>query len=446
MLALLTRSPLVLLAALALPAAAEKGKKGPEKGAAPPREPVGALSGAHGPVLVVARAKDGDWARLATGEVVYSSDELMSLPGFAAEVQTNTGVGVLLRGLLPEMGHGPLSGVLQESAAVLHAGKDRGLDLTLERGRLYLINRKEKGTARVRLRFGKKEVVDLKLEGAGAEVGVDLYRSFTADTDPRKGDPPRMEFALFVVAGKAEARVDGQPANDLEAPPGPALLRWNSATGWQRPARVKAAPPAWGREAPKEAMKALEAPLKALADYKGPKSVHLALRERLEAAGPQDRALALYALAALGDVRQLLGVLAADAPGRAFDRSAAVFCLRRWLCQGPDQARLLFNERSGSGLLRSLRYSVREATLLVDLLFDFPPEDRRRAETFEALADHLGHRRLAVRELAHWHLVRLSAPVKLPPYNAAAPRAERQKAAEAVRRLIEERKLPPASK
>jgi hypothetical protein len=65
---------------------------------------------------------------------------------------------------------------LQESAVVLHkppAGFD--LDLTLERGRVYLSNRKKGGPARARVRFAE-EVWDSTLRAPGAELSLDIAR------------------------------------------------------------------------------------------------------------------------------------------------------------------------------------------------------------------------------------------------------------------------------
>ena len=55
----------------------------------------------------------------------------------------------------------------------------------------------------------------------------------------------------------------------------------------------------------------------------------------------------------------------------------------------------------------------------------------------------LDHPRLAVRELAHWQLVRMAPMEKAIPYDAAAPAAARQKAIARWRELIPAGELPP---
>jgi hypothetical protein len=64
-------------------------------------------------------------------------------------------------------------------------------------------------------------------------------------------------------------------------------------------------------------------------------------------------------------------------------------------------------------------------------------------ETYQVLADYLPHEKVAIAELAWWHLRRLALGVKLPEFNAGLPRAAREKVANEVRKLIADGKLPP---
>jgi hypothetical protein len=58
------------------------------------------------------------------------------------------------------------------------------------------------------------------------------------------------------------------------------------------------------------------------------------------------------------------------------------------------------------------------------------------------LINYLDHSKLAVRQLALWHLVRLVPEGKAIGYDPAAPAAVRQKAIKEWRQLIPEGKLP----
>jgi len=63
--------------------------------------------------------------------------------------------------------------------------------------------------------------------------------------------------------------------------------------------------------------------------------------------------------------------------------------------------------------------------------------------TYEVLIGLLGHSKVAVREVARWHLVRLAPTGKKINFDAAAPEAQRQKAVEEWRALIPAGQLPP---
>ena len=76
-----------------------------------------------------------------------------------------------LLGNLPELSAAPVL----ETAVVLHASKDHDLDLTLDRGRILVEGRKEKGPTRVRLRFRMTEL-ELELD---RKASVALERSST---------------------------------------------------------------------------------------------------------------------------------------------------------------------------------------------------------------------------------------------------------------------------
>jgi hypothetical protein len=54
----------------------------------------------------------------------------------------------------------------------------------------------------------------------------------------------------------------------------------------------------------------------------------------------------------------------------------------------------------------------------------------------------LNHRNIAIRELAHWHLVRLAPTGEDIPYDAAAAKAERDKAVAKWKKLIPTGQLP----
>jgi hypothetical protein len=409
------------------------------------------------PTVLVQRRQTPEisWQRLQHGERVWTTDRLVSLPGYASEVRLDSGVHLLLRGHIPEFSTSPMMNYLLDSAVVLHPGKDVDADVTLQWGRLYLSSHKDKGPAKVRLRFDK-EVWDLTLEEPDTEVGVDLLRLYTPDINYLDGEDPRAELYLCMLRGKASLRVDGYHFSNLQAPPGPALFVWdNKGSGWRGPLPLERPLPEFDKQPPatkaKEMMPALEGLSKRMVGKRKPDVV---LLEGLQKEQPTDRLLCIYALCALDEVVKLVETVGdedAD-PTHALDRGAAIFTLQRWLSRGPGQGPRLYNPKTRTGLLLdSLKYRSKDAEKIFVLLHDLPPKDPNRPEaldrdspeTFELLADYLCSKQVAIAELAWYHLRVLARGVPLPGFNAAFPLADREKASAQIKKLIAEGKLPP---
>jgi hypothetical protein len=408
------------------------------------------------PSVLASREAEGNegWRRLTPGSRVYTSDRLVSLPGYGSEVRLDGGVRLLLRGHLPEFSTDPLQDFLLESACVLHKTPGFDADLTLSRGRVYLANTKENGgPAKVRLRFGRDaaEVWDLTLEPE-SEACVDLLKLYTRDINYAEGEDPLMMLFLMVMRGKAGVKVDYNN-HSLEGPPGPALLSWdNKRSGVQGPTRIEKLSPAWGKAPPSNLpggrQAAADDMLVALKELSkrmiGKKPPGLVLDETLQSDRRANRVLAIYCFCGLDDVRKLIDTLGDDDPSHALERDTAIYALRRWLSRDASQSNLLYDPvRKTGALLANQKYRSAEAQTVAQLLHDFPDEARRSPETYEVLARYLESDKVAIAELAYWQLRHLSPGVKLPPFNAAEPRDRRVNAANDVRKLIQDRKLPP---
>ena len=124
------------------------------------------------------------------------------------------------------------------------------------------------------------------------------------------------------------------------------------------------------------------------------------------------RVLAVYCFGAVDGADKLLDVLCTDEdPGHYPDRNAAIFTLRRWVSRNPDNGKLLYDakkEEAGPLLGQKYHYQGNDAEIILDELHDFPPQEARNPRTFEALTNLLHSKLLAIRELAYWHLLRLS--------------------------------------
>ena len=149
------------------------------------------------------------------------------------------------------------------------------------------------------------------------------------------------------------------------------------------------------------------------------------------------REFAIFGLAAivdLGHVAEALGD-----PHHVEARETAIYALRNWIGSHPDRDRQLYHL-----LIDVEGYKAPEAETVLQLLHN--PFVDEQPETYETLITYLNHQKIAVRELARWHLYHLAPAGRNIKYDAAAPEAERAKAIKEWKELIPAGQLPPREK
>jgi hypothetical protein len=140
------------------------------------------------------------------------------------------------------------------------------------------------------------------------------------------------------------------------------------------------------------------------------------LKDPQEAIGR--RVLSTWMLGAVDGVPYLIDALEADP---AAVRDAAAKALRHWCAQDPDR-----EDRFAEVLESKAGYSDNQRGLLRSLLRE---SDRPAAELADRLFEHLGHEKLAIRELARLHLARLDPiAARESNYDAASDRRGNQAA------------------
>jgi hypothetical protein len=158
--------------------------------------------------------------------------------------------------------------------------------------------------------------------------------------------------------------------------------------------------------------------------------------------------LAIYCLGALDEVSDLLDVLGDTDVIRPRERETAIFTLRRWLGRDAGNGTKLFDPETKTGILRDKKmYTISEAETIFVLLHDFSEEEIFAVETYDKLARDLVSTKVAIAELARWHLYRLAKiqGVSIPSldkFNAATPRDVRQVAYIEVKGKIDKGELP----
>jgi hypothetical protein len=379
---------------------------------------------------------DRTWDVVAEKEAVASRDLLLALPGGRAVVEPRPkSVHLTLWGNLPQLSAFP--GL--DSAVVLHDSRAYDLDFTLVRGRVLVTNRKDKGAARVWVRL-PGQAWELSLAEPGDEAALELYgrwpRGTSFNPKRRPQDGPTSVAVLLVLKGQVDLKT-GATRQALSAPPGPAYFHWDSTSGVDEGPQRRTALPPWAD--PKVAIpaegKTIVGVLSAFRERLKKKAPEAALADVLSGAdADKDKAraalarqFAVLSLAALDAVDQVAEAL--DDAKRTDVRSAAVMALRNWIGEAGDRDLQLYRV-----LTDQLRYPAAPAETVMQLLHS--PFDPDQPETYETLLAYLSHGRLAVRELAHWHLSRLKPEGRKFNYDPAGPEAERKKACAAWKEYL----------
>ena len=401
----------------------KKGNEDLVKRVAPPRAErvaIGKVESVN--VIVLTRAEDGpSWLRLDPADEagVTSSDPVLCLPGFKADVNLDSGVKVHLWGNAPD----PF-GRLLESRVRFHVperklddkGEDFDADITLLAGRIYLKSTKVTGS-RVRVRFAG-QVWDVTLPDAKAEVVIEVITSFDPGTPFLRegGALPRVEVRAAVLGGTAGIAM---PERFKSFPKIAAAngLAWDSKTGAllePKPIEMGNAYferfPLLASEHGKAVQKALSEMAGRLKDRTG---IKLMLAEILtEPADPSRSAaamLSIHAQAAIafgpaaGDELKPLVDLLNDEM-KSYARLATVNALAAWIAQAPGNTALL-----GDVLTAKLR-NEQDPEIILRLLRGYASPAKLDSKDLDRLMDLLNHGSVAVRELALWNLVTIVDP------------------------------------
>src|SRR5262249_53590771 len=119
-----------------------------------------------------------------------------------------------------------------ETVVVLHAGKD-DLNVTLDRGRVELTNTAKNGPARVGGSVQSKSG-EIDLNTPGSQIAIEMFGRWPAGSRFIKKETPEhqpiLSLIFLAMKGSVDIKTDRKQFA-LTAPPGPALLHWDSVTG-----------------------------------------------------------------------------------------------------------------------------------------------------------------------------------------------------------------------
>src|SRR5262249_17590328 len=118
-----------------------------------------------------------------------------------------------------------------------------------------------------------------------------------------------------------------------------------------------------------------------------------------------------------------------------------VLALRHWIGRAPGQDMKLFQ-----AMLKEGKFTEKQAGTVMQLLHSFGEDDMAHPETYDVLIMYLNHEKVAIRGLAHWHLVRMVPEGEQIGYSPFDPKEKREKAIEEWKKLLPEGKLPSKPK
>jgi uncharacterized protein (TIGR03000 family) len=368
------------------------------------------------------------WETVATQTPLRDGDFLVGLPGAAFD---STGGAVRLtmhsdfegRSLFPAL----------ESAVRLLSKPNVDLALSLDRGRVDLVNRKQTGAAHALIHV-RDQTWELTLAKPGTQVALDLVgrwspgRSFAQQAGHK--DAPTLVLAFVVLSGEAMVRHAGME-HALSAPPGLALIAWDSVTGPDDRPHYLEKLPAWAvaGNADSAAARANKAAVQRLRKSLATKGVTATLEALLSADDPDDRRTAIFLLAALDDAPRLANVLREVKHPELLD--AGILALRHWIGRGPGHDQALFN-----GLVAQSRLTPEQSATLLTFLHSPGLDQLARPEYIQALAAYLDHNEPLIRGLAFWHLSRLLPAGREFGYNPLSPKETRAAAVQKWKQLV----------
>jgi hypothetical protein len=430
-----TRSPMSRPALLAAFALVLTGGMLPGLRAADPatpaeaHKPIGHLVTQDG-TLFARRQPDKPWRMIPEKGTVESGDLLFGLPFAALE----TGKGAARLMFLTDLDKLSPYPIL-EAAVVLHDTPGFDLDFTLDRGRVDVTNLKEKGSARVRIRF-HDQTWEATLEDPGTKIALELYgrwaKGVKFTTTPGPKDVPSAALAFLVRKGHVQLK-HGSCEHAMSAPPGPALLHWdNSATVDEAPQKLNVLPE-WADTDESTSERALRIK-KVIEDFRqaaAKKPIEQALEEFVTSDNPNHRATGVIYMGATDNLDGLAKVLATTKYLDAWDR--AVVVIRHWIGRCPGQDQIIYR-----GLIEKRGYTPAHAETIMQLLHSFGDEDLAQPELYKMLVRFLDQESLGIRGLAYWHLSRLVPAGKEFGYNPLDPKEKRDKARAQWKKLVED--------
>jgi len=382
------------------------------------------------PSATILRRPAGEkaWQIVNEKGTVNSGDLLVGMPGAKLETQ-NGAVRLTQLADLDSQSRFPIL----ESAVILHRTAGVDLDFTLDRGRVSVENIKKSGAALVRLHV-YKETWDLTLAEPGSALAIELYarwaRGVPFKKEPDSKHAPSARLVMVVLKGEVSLKHLHHHLA-LSAPPGPAMIEWDSVAGQDESAEHLDKLPVWAGPQDEDSapVKMKLAVLERFRQAVLKKPIKEVIEEFVVAEQPGSRRLAVILMGALDDIPDLGAAMRETKYTDVWENG--VLALRHWIGRGPGQDEIIYKALIDSG-----RFKPVQAETVLQLLHSYGDDELARPEIYQTLIDYLSHDLLGIRGLAYWHLSRLVPAGRSLGYNPLGTKEEREAAIQKWRKLV----------
>lgn len=319
-----------------------------------------------------------------------------------------------------------------------------GVDLafTFERGRVDLTNQKSEGSAIVRVQV-RDQHWDLVLQAPKTRIALELYGRwpkgvpFQKEADSKH--VPTASMAFLVLEGEVHLK-HPQVEHLLKAPPGTAFFEWDSVDGHDDTPHKLEKLPEWAHPTGATNPKAqqLMAVARKYRESLAGKGLDATLDELQASDNAQERIVSVLVSGATDQLERIGKTFRESKDPEVWD--ACVRVLRHWIGRAPGQDQILYQ-----GLIDRAGFRPVDAASVVQLLHTPGDADISRPELYQGLIEFLDHNQMAIRGLAHWHLIRLAPAGEKIGYVPTAEKAARAEAIAQWKKLIPPGQLPPKS-
>ncbi|WP_162657678.1 hypothetical protein [Tuwongella immobilis] len=386
--------------------------------------------------MIAQERTDRPWRSIEQGKEVPEKESIVALP----EASLDSGDGAIrVTALADYEGKSPYP--ILETAFTLYTPTGESIDLELDRGRIDLLNIRKNGPATAEIRFADEEW-RVTLEEPNSQVSIERFGRWQSGArfaiKPTATDQPDV-FVILIVRSGAISLETKRHRYRMTAPPGPALLQWDSVSKMDAfPQRLDKLPEwAISDEKPSATTLTYRKALEQFRQIRLEKGISEAVDAFYTSGDPIRERIALVSMGAMDDLPRIGAALSESRSAGIWDFGVVV--ARHWIGRGPGADQELYQF-----LLNNRGFSVAHARTLMELLHGFSETTIHEPGCYELLIELLKHERPAIRNLAGWHLHRLVPDLREKiPFKPNASPEESRRTYEAWKAAIPAGSVPP---